>query len=154
LTWEDLTCPSRRFSELHHQAPYMFVRPQILMSRDVSDCEMLCYDPAVIPMMALLQLSCFIFFLLKKQFDRIRPRYRSSLLQFSIFANTWPSRPVLTAIMFVFWTGHLHTWMICLFPIWEILMKALQTRSVNGQRFHRAPLLCCIASRNVSWILL
>jgi hypothetical protein len=42
------------------------------MSRDVSDCEILCYDPAVIPMMALLQPSRFIFFLLKKQFDYIR----------------------------------------------------------------------------------
>jgi hypothetical protein len=42
------------------------------MSRDVSDSEILCSDPAVIPMMALLQPSRFIFFLLKKQFDRIR----------------------------------------------------------------------------------
>jgi hypothetical protein len=42
---EYLTCPSHRFSELHHQAPYKFVRPQILISRDVSDCEILCYDP-------------------------------------------------------------------------------------------------------------
>jgi hypothetical protein len=45
---------------------------QILMSRDVSDCEILRYDPAVIPKMALLQPSRFIFFSLKKQFDRIR----------------------------------------------------------------------------------
>jgi hypothetical protein len=27
------------------------------------------------------------------------------------------SRPVMTAIMFVFWTGHLGIWIICLFPI-------------------------------------
>jgi hypothetical protein len=72
LTLEDLTCPSHRFSELHHQAPYMFVRPQVLISRDVSDSEILCHDRAVIPMMAFLQPSRFIFFLLKKQFDRIR----------------------------------------------------------------------------------
>jgi hypothetical protein len=26
-----------------------------------------------------------------------------------------------------------------LFPIWGILMKTLQTKSVNGQRFHRGP---------------
>jgi hypothetical protein len=72
LTLEDLTCPSHRFSELYHQAPCMFVRPQTLMPRDVSDCEILCYDPAVISMMDLLQRSRFIFFLPKKQFDRIR----------------------------------------------------------------------------------
>jgi hypothetical protein len=59
---KNLTCPSHRFSELDHQAPYMLVRPHILMSRDVSGCEILCYDPAIIPMMALLQLSPFIFF--------------------------------------------------------------------------------------------
>jgi hypothetical protein len=33
---------------------------------DVSDCEILCYDPAVIPMMALLQPSRFIFFFTKE----------------------------------------------------------------------------------------
>jgi hypothetical protein len=60
----------------------------------------------------------------------------------------------MTAIMFVFWTGHLGIWIICLFPIWGILIKTLQTKSANGQRFHRAPSCCCIASRNVSWILL
>jgi hypothetical protein len=62
LMLEDLTCPGHRFSELHHQAPHMFVRPQIRMPRDVSDCEVLCYDLVVIPMMALLQPSRFIFF--------------------------------------------------------------------------------------------
>jgi hypothetical protein len=45
----------------------------------------------------------------------------------------------MTAIMFVFWTADLGIWIICLFPIWGILMKTLQTKSVNGQRFHRAP---------------
>jgi hypothetical protein len=69
---EDLTCARHRFSELHHQRAYIFVRPQILMSRGVSDCEILCSDPAVISIMALLQPSRFIFFLLKRQFDRIR----------------------------------------------------------------------------------
>jgi hypothetical protein len=59
---EDLTCPSHRFSEIHHQAPYMFIRPQVLMSRDASDCEILCCNPAVLPMMALLQPSRFIFY--------------------------------------------------------------------------------------------
>jgi hypothetical protein len=39
LTLEDVTRPSHRFSELHHQVPYIFVRPQMLMSRDISDCE-------------------------------------------------------------------------------------------------------------------
>jgi hypothetical protein len=64
------------------------------MSRDVADCEILCYNPVVIPMMALLQPSCFIFFLLKKQFDRIR----STLpVQFSLVLNfhrhpAFPSR--------------------------------------------------------------
>jgi hypothetical protein len=72
VTLEDLTCPSRLFSEFHHQAPSMFVHPQILMPRDVSDCEILCSDPALIPTMALLQPSRLIFFFLKKQFDRIR----------------------------------------------------------------------------------
>jgi hypothetical protein len=61
LTLEDFTCFSHRFSEFHHQAPYMFVRPQNLMARDVTDYEILCYDPAVIPMMVLLQSSRFIF---------------------------------------------------------------------------------------------
>jgi hypothetical protein len=72
LTLEDLTCLSHRFSELHHQAPYMFIRPQIRVLKNVSDCEILCYDRADIPMTALLQPSRFLFFLLKKQFDRIR----------------------------------------------------------------------------------
>jgi hypothetical protein len=81
---DDLTCPSHRFSEFHQQAPYMFVRPQILMSRDVSDCEILCYDHAVIPMMTLLQVSRFIFSLLKKQFDRIRSTVS---VQFSSLVN-------------------------------------------------------------------
>jgi hypothetical protein len=61
LTLEDVTCPNHRFSELHHQAPYISVRLQILMPRDVSDCEILCYDSAVIPVMALLQPSRFVF---------------------------------------------------------------------------------------------
>jgi hypothetical protein len=55
------------------------------MARAVSDCEILCYDRAVIPMMALLQPSHFIFFLLKKQFNRIRstvPVQFSSVLNF------------------------------------------------------------------------
>jgi hypothetical protein len=90
LTLEDLTCPSHRFSELRRQAPYIFVSPQILMSRDVSDCEILCYDPAVISMMALLQPSRFIFFLLKKQFDRIRSTVP---VQFSSVFN-FPQHPV------------------------------------------------------------
>jgi hypothetical protein len=64
LTLEDLTCPSHRFSELHHQAPSMFVRPHIRMSSGVSDCEILCYDPASIPMIALLQPGRLIFFLI------------------------------------------------------------------------------------------
>jgi hypothetical protein len=59
--------------------------------------------------------------------------------QFSIFNNTRPSCPVMTEIMFVFWTGHLGIWIICLFPIRGILMKTLQTKAVNGKRFHRAP---------------
>jgi hypothetical protein len=42
------------------------------MLSDVSDCKILCYDPTVIPMTTLLQPSHFIFFLLSKQFDRIR----------------------------------------------------------------------------------
>jgi hypothetical protein len=64
------------------------------MSKDVSDCEILGYDPAVIPMMALLQPSRFIFFLLKKQFDRIWSTLR---VQFSSVFNfhqhpAFPSR--------------------------------------------------------------
>jgi hypothetical protein len=46
------------------------------MSRDVSDYEILRYDPAVIPVMAFLQPSRFIFFLVKKQFDRIHRKWR------------------------------------------------------------------------------
>jgi hypothetical protein len=85
------------------------------MSRDASDYEILCYDPAIIPMMALLQPSRFIFLLLKEQFDRIRSTVP---VQFSlVFTNTRPSPAVMTAIMFVFWTGHLGIWVICLFPI-------------------------------------
>jgi hypothetical protein len=57
-----LTCFSHQFSELHHQTPYMFVRPHILMPRDVSDCEILCYNLVVISMMALLEPSRFILF--------------------------------------------------------------------------------------------
>jgi hypothetical protein len=72
----------------------MGVRPQILMLRDASDCEILCYDRAVIPMMALFQPSPFIFFLLKKQFDRIRS---TMPVQFSPVCNfhqhpAFPSR--------------------------------------------------------------
>jgi hypothetical protein len=67
-------------------------------------------------MMALLQPSRFIFFLLlKKQFDRI---WTTVPVQFSsIFTNTRPSRPVMTAIMLAFWTVHLGIWIICLFPV-------------------------------------
>jgi hypothetical protein len=107
LTLEDLTYPSHRFSEFYHQTQYMFVCPHILMSKDVSDCEVLCYERALIPMMALLQPSRFIFFLLKKQFDRIRSTVPVQLSSVSIFSNTRPSHPLMTAIMFVFWTGHL-----------------------------------------------
>jgi hypothetical protein len=57
---DDLTCSSHRFSEFHHQVPYMFGHPQILVSRYVSDCEILWYDRVVIPMVAL-QPSRFIF---------------------------------------------------------------------------------------------
>jgi hypothetical protein len=60
------------------------------MSRDISDCEILCHDPAVIPMMALLQPSRFIYFLLKKQFDRIRstvPIQFSSVFNFHQHAD-------------------------------------------------------------------
>jgi hypothetical protein len=114
-TLEDLTCPSHRFSELHRQTPYMFVRPQILMSKNVSDCEILCHDRAVIPMMALLHPSRFVFFLLKKQYDRIRSAVPVQLS--SVFTNTRAVRPVMTPIMFVFWTGHLGIWIIWLFPI-------------------------------------
>jgi hypothetical protein len=86
-------------------------------------------------MMALLQPNRFVFFLAKKQFDRIKSTVP---VQFSIFTNTRPSHPVLTAIVFVFWTGHLSIWIICLFPRLGILMKTSQTKSVSGQRFHRA----------------
>jgi hypothetical protein len=41
------------------------------MLSDVSDCEILCYDPAAIPIMALRQSSRFILFLINNQFDRI-----------------------------------------------------------------------------------
>jgi hypothetical protein len=58
----------------------MFVRPQILMSRDVSDYEVLFCDFGAILMTTLLQPGRFIFFLLKKQFDRIRS---TVLVQFS-----------------------------------------------------------------------
>jgi hypothetical protein len=61
LKVEDLTCSRHRFSEVHHQALHMFVRPKIFRSRDVSDCTILCYDPAVIPMTALLHASRFLF---------------------------------------------------------------------------------------------
>jgi hypothetical protein len=57
-----LNLSSHWFSEFHHQAPHMFVRPQILMSRDVFDCDILRYDPAVILMMDLLQPSRFLVF--------------------------------------------------------------------------------------------
>jgi hypothetical protein len=115
LTLEDLTCLSHRFSELHHQAPYIFVRSQILMSRDVSDCEILCHDPAVIPTIAFLQPSRFILFLLKNHFDCIQSTVP---VQFSsVFTNARPFRPVMTAIMFVFWTGNLNIWIICVFLI-------------------------------------
>jgi hypothetical protein len=89
-TLEDLTCPSHLFSEPYHQAPYRFVLPQILMSRDISDCEILCYDPAVIPVMALRQPSSLIFFLLKKQYDCIRST--APVLFSSVF--NFPQHPV------------------------------------------------------------
>jgi hypothetical protein len=87
------------------------------MLRDVSDCEILCYDSAAIPMMALLQPSLFIFFLLKKEFDRVGSAVLVQFFQFSVSTNTGPSCPVMTAIMFVFWTADLGIWIICLFPI-------------------------------------
>jgi hypothetical protein len=80
------------------------------MSSDVSDCEIMCDDPAAISMMALLQPSRFIFFLLQKQFDCT---WSTVAVQFSSFFNFHqhsPSRPVMTAIIFVFWTGDLGIW--------------------------------------------
>jgi hypothetical protein len=117
LTLEDLTCPSHRFPELHHQAPYMFVRPQILMSRDVSDCEILCYDPAVILMMALLQPNRLIFFLLKKQFDCIQS---TAPVQFSSVFNfhqhpAFPSRSDRDHVCHLDRSSRYL--LICLFPI-------------------------------------
>jgi hypothetical protein len=93
LTLDDLTSPSDRFSELNHQGPYIFVRPQILMSRGVSDCEIRCYDPAIIPMMALLQPSRFIVFLVKEQFDHIRS---TAPVQFSSVFN-FHQRPAFSS---------------------------------------------------------
>jgi hypothetical protein len=61
------------------------------MSRDVYDCEILCYDRAGIPMMAFLQPSRFIFFLLKKQFDRIRSTVPAQFSSVFNFTNTRPS---------------------------------------------------------------
>jgi hypothetical protein len=58
------------------------------MLRDVADCEILCYDPVLIPMTALLQPSRFIFVLLKKQFDRIR------LTVFSFQFSPTPGLPI------------------------------------------------------------
>jgi hypothetical protein len=49
LTLAGLICPSHRFFEVHYQAPDMFVRPEILMSRDVSDFQILCYESAISP---------------------------------------------------------------------------------------------------------
>jgi hypothetical protein len=159
LTLEDLTCPSHQFSELHHQALYVFARPQILMSRHVSDCEIFCYEPDVILMMALLQLSCFIFFLLKKQFDRIRSTVP---VQFSSFFNSpqhpaFPSRYDRDRVYLMDRSSWYYNYLP--FPDMKNLMKALQTKSVNGQRFHRAPtvvLYCfeeCLANFVVNLLL-
>jgi hypothetical protein len=125
------------------------------MLRNVSDCEILCYDPAVIPMMALLQPCRFIFFLLEKQFDLIRSTMPAYFLRFSIFTNTRLSSPVLTAIMLVFWTCHLGIWNIDLLPTRGILINTFQTKSVWGQRFHRAPtaVLYCFEECRMNFVV-
>jgi hypothetical protein len=80
---------------------------RLVSATDVSDCEILCYDPAVIPMMALLHPSRFFLFLLMKQFDSHRATVPVQFSPVFLFTNTRSSRPVMTAITFVFWTDYL-----------------------------------------------
>jgi hypothetical protein len=50
----------------------MFVPPDIPTSWDVSKCQILCFEPTLIPAIPRLQPKVFTFFPLKKQFNRIR----------------------------------------------------------------------------------
>jgi hypothetical protein len=102
LTSTDLICPAHFSSELHHPAPYMFVPPDIPMSLHVSDCQILCCQPSLIPTRATLQPKVFTFFLLKKQFDRIPSTARSNSFHILAFKSQRPSRSIFIAIIPVF----------------------------------------------------
>jgi hypothetical protein len=104
----------------------------------------------VIAMIARLQPSYFIFFLLKKPFDRIRstvPIQFSSVFNFHqhpAFLSRDDCDQVCLLDRSSWYLDHLP------FPDMGIFMKTLQTKSVNGQRFHHARTVACIASMSVS----
>jgi hypothetical protein len=107
------------------------------MSRDVSDCEILCHDRAVIPLMAFLQLSRFL--LLKKQFDRIRstvPVQFSSVFNFHqhpVFPSPYDRDRVCLLDRS---SGHLDH-----LPVPDVrdFNEDSAYEIIKGQRFHHAP---------------
>jgi hypothetical protein len=72
LTLADSTYPGHPFSDAHHSGHYVFFHPDILQTLNVADFPILRYDPSLIPSIATLEPWVFVFFLLRKQFDRIR----------------------------------------------------------------------------------
>jgi hypothetical protein len=72
LTLAGLTCPGHQFSDDHHSGPYVFVHPDILQTLNVADFPILCFNPSLIPSIAMFEPKIFVFSLLKKWFDRIQ----------------------------------------------------------------------------------
>jgi hypothetical protein len=64
--------PNHRFPADIDPRRYIFLSLPILLGLDVALCQILCYDPVLIPQVASLHPRGFIFFLLKSQFARAR----------------------------------------------------------------------------------
>jgi hypothetical protein len=72
LTFEDLTSPACNFSCDDHPGRDTFLLRDVLTCFDVSNGQMLYYDPWAIRIIAPVQPRPFMFILLKNQFSRIR----------------------------------------------------------------------------------
>jgi hypothetical protein len=135
-TLADLTNPSYRFSDAHHPAPYMFVHPDVPISWDVSECQVLCYEPPLIPTIATLRRRVFTFLLLKEQFDRIGSTVRVQFFaafnsqQFSAFPSRYDRKQLYLLDHLARRLGDLP------FPDMRTLVSKLPTKFVNGQKFH------------------
>jgi hypothetical protein len=71
LTIEELMNPNHEFKG-NDAGRYMFVDPAVINSLNVSGCQILCYEPPLIPAIAILEPTSFIFFLMKNEFLRIK----------------------------------------------------------------------------------